>query len=77
MQKLIPISKKPKMDKRGISSGKIAALIGALVFVVLVGALAPTFFSDINETGGPAWVNTVLPIVVGAGLVMAVWRIFK
>lgn len=66
-----------RQDKRGLSRGKIAGLIGALIFIVLVGALGPTMFSDLNITGAPAWLATVLPIVVAAGLAMAVWRVMN
>lgn len=64
-------------DIRGLSSGKVAGLIGALLFIVLVGALGPTMFGNLTISGAPAWVSTTLPIVVGAGLVMAVWRMFR
>lgn len=67
-----------KEDKRGLSTGKIAALIGALIFIVLVVSLSPTMFNGINsDMGGPAWMITVLPIVVAAGLVMAVYKAFR
>lgn len=65
------------MNKKGLGGGKIAMLVGALIFIVLVGALGPTMFGDLNITGAPAWVSTTLPIVVGAGLVMAVYRVFR
>lgn len=64
-------------SKKGMGSGKIAALIGALIFIVLVVALAPTMFTGLNETGGPSWMDTVLPVIVGAGIVFGVWRAFK
>jgi len=58
-------------------NSKIATLIGALIFIVLVSALAPTMFSGLNTTGGPTWLTTVLPIIVASGLVFAVWKAFN
>jgi uncharacterized membrane protein YjdF len=58
-------------------NAKIATLIGALIFIVLVSALAPTMFSGLNATGGPTWLTTVLPIIVASGLVFAVWKAFN
>jgi uncharacterized membrane protein YeaQ/YmgE (transglycosylase-associated protein family) len=55
----------------------IAGLIGALLFIVLVGALGPTMFANLTIAGAPSWVSTTLPIVVGAGLVLAVWKMFS
>jgi hypothetical protein len=55
----------------------VAVLIGALIFIVLAVALAPTMFAGANNiTGAPTWVNTVLPLLIGAGLIFAVWRAF-
>lgn len=57
---------------------KIAVLIGALIFIVLVVALGPTMFNGLNNiSGAPTWLNTVLPLIVGAGLLFAVWRAFN
>lgn len=71
MQSLLP------KNKKGMGSGKIAALIGALIFIVLVVALAPTMFTGLNATGGPSWMDTVLPVIVGAGIIFGVWRAFR
>lgn len=65
------------MNTRGLSAGKISGLIGALIFIILVGALGPTMFSDLNITGAPDWVAVILPVVVGAGIVMAVYKMFR
>jgi hypothetical protein len=59
-------------------NGKIATLIGALIFIVLAIALAPSMFSGAsNVSGAPTWVNTVLPLLIGAGLVVAVYKAFN
>lgn len=61
----------------GLNS-KISVLIGALIFIVLAVALAPSMFSGANNvTGAPTWVNTVLPLLIGAGIVMAVYKAFN
>lgn len=62
---------------RKAQGGKVGVLIGALLFVVIMVALAPTMFTGLNTTTGPAWVNTALPIVVGAGLIMMTYRLFR
>lgn len=66
-----------KTDKRGLAMGQISALIGALIFVVLAVAVAPTMFTGLNETGGPSWLSTVLPVIVSAGLIFAIWKSFS
>lgn len=64
-------------DKKGLGSGKIGALVGALIFIVLVTALGPTMFENLNISGSPTWMVTVLPIIIAAGLVMAIWKVFR
>lgn len=55
-------------------------IIGALIIVVLAVALAPTMFSSVsdlvNSTGVPSWVPTVLYVIIGAGIVFLIWRVF-
>ncbi len=61
--------------------GKISALIGAVVLIFLITALAPDIFAQIttmeNSTDIPAWVSTVFFVMVGAGLVFMVWSLFS
>jgi len=70
------------LEKKGQAriDSKISYLIGALIVVVLATALAPTMFEEIdglqNSTGVPSWVPTVLFVIVGAGLVFIIWRVF-
>lgn len=71
-----------KKGALGVDS-KISYLIGAVIVIVLAVAVAPTMFSSLtdlsNETlnpGVPAWVPTVLFVIVGAGLVFLIWRAF-
>lgn len=65
------------VSKKGLSSGKISALVGALIFIVMAGALGPTMFENANITGAPIWTQTVVPLLIAAGLVMAIWRAFR
>jgi len=58
-------------------NGKIATLIGALIFVVIVVAVGPTMFTGLNISGAPTWLATVLPIIVASGLLFAIWRAFN
>lgn len=68
-----------KRGQAGISS-KLNYLIGAVVLISIVVALAPQMFNDLANTtftnAAPAWVSSALPIMVGAGLVFLVWRAF-
>jgi len=58
----------------------MSALIVGLIVVVLATALAPEMFSNIagleGETDVPEWVPVVLYLIVGAGLVFLIWRVF-
>lgn len=67
----------PKMNRKGAVNAKVMGLIGALILVVMISAVAPTMFTGLNTTGGPTWVNTLLPVVVGAGVVILAWRSFS
>jgi hypothetical protein len=60
---------------KNLSSG-VSLLIGIVIFLAMLGALGPTIFSSLNWTGSPAWVQTTAPIVVGGGLIYAVYKLF-
>ena len=67
-------------DKGGKKfGGKVELLIGMVLVVVLVTALAPTIFTNLGLLGEetPAWVASVLIVIVGAGLVLLVWKTFE
>ena len=68
-----------KKGQKGINS-KISYLVGAVIVIVLATAVAPTMFENVSNltgvTGVPAWVPTVLLVIVGAGLVFLIWRAF-
>jgi hypothetical protein len=62
-------------QKRGNVDSKIAMLIGMVIVIVMVVAVAPTMFSGLtNITGAPSFFTTVFPIIVAAGLIFLVWR---
>lgn len=69
-----------KLTKKGMAKGFGFAdtLIGLLIGLTFLGALAPSIFLNIlnvNTTGGaPSWVQPILLIVVGAGIVYLVWK---
>jgi hypothetical protein len=54
--------------------------IGAVILVSVIVALAPTVFTDLASSNftdvAPTWVSTVLPIIIGAGFVFLLWRMF-
>jgi hypothetical protein len=57
-------------------SGGISLLIGIVIFLAMLGALGPTIFASLNWTGSPSWVQSTVPIVVGGGLVFAIYKLF-
>jgi len=73
---------KKSMNKKAQASlnGKMTALIGAVIVIFLVVALAPEIFEQLAllaaDTDVPAWLSTVMIVIVGAGLVFLVWRTF-
>ncbi len=58
-------------------NGRIAGLIGALIFIVIAVGVGPTMFTGLNISGAPSWLATVLPVIVASGIVFAVWRAFN
>ena len=66
------------MKKKGQAMAKVNYLFAGLIVIVFATALAPTMFDSIQNltgvTGVPSWVTTILPLVVGAGLVFLIWR---
>lgn len=68
-----------KRGQTGLNS-KMTALIGAVIVIFLVTALAPEIFAQLGvleaDLNTPAWVPTVMFVIVGAGLVFLVWRTF-
>lgn len=70
-------------DKAGkMASGKkhMEYLIGGLVFLVFLVALAPTIFGGLNNLTGvdgvPTWFTTVGLIVIGGGLIFVLIEYF-
>lgn len=55
--------------------GKIGILIGMVILLAMIVALAPTMFLGLaNITGAPSWMGVVFPIIVAAGLIMLAYR---
>ena len=71
------------LQKKGQSSVnvKMTALIGAVIVIFLVTALAPDIFSELAtleaSADTPNWIPTVMYVIVGAGLIFLVWRTFN
>lgn len=68
-------------DKRG-ASDKIDVLIGAVLLVLFVVVIAPVIFGAEGLTNpnftadAPAWVVTLLTLIVGIGLVLFIYKSF-
>lgn len=56
--------------------GVIYALIGGVVVIFLVSALAPDVFQNLTDMNAsvPTWVKTALTVITGAGLIFLIWR---
>ena len=71
---------KAKKGAMNVTSGMEYA-IGAVILVSIIVALAPTIFTDLASNNftsvAPTWVSTVLPVIVGAGFVFLLWRMFN
>jgi len=69
-----------KKGQAGLNS-KMTALIGAVIVIFLVVALAPEMFEQLGvleaNVDTPGWVPVVMYVIVGAGLVFLVWRTFN
>lgn len=72
-----------KLQKKGQAqvSSKMTTLIGAVIVIFLIVALAPEIFSELAvldaDANTPAWVPTVMFVIAGAGLVFLTWRTFN
>jgi cytochrome c biogenesis factor len=64
-------NKKGEMNVSSI----IYTLIGVLVVIVMIVAVAPTMFNGTSTiTGAPGFFNTIFPILIAAALIFLVWR---
>lgn len=72
-----------KLQKKGQAqvSSKMTTLIGAVIVIFLIVALAPEIFSELAvleaDADTPGWVPTVMFVIAGAGLVFLTWRTFN
>ena len=71
-----------KLQKKASAqmTNTMTALITGLIVVVLATALAPEMFSNVAELETdedvPEWVPVVMFLIIGAGLVFLIWRVF-
>ena len=76
MAKLTP-QNKAVLQKKG-QAGFARSLVYMLVALAMAGGLASAIFTSLNSTSlsdAPAWVGTVVPILVGAGFVFAIMKV--
>lgn len=68
-----------KKAQAGLTS-KMTSLLGGVILIFLVVALAPDIFSELVElednSDVPDWIYTVMVVIVGAGLVFLIYRTF-
>lgn len=80
MKKNFNLLNAQKKAQKGLDS-KMTGLIGAVIIIFLVTALAPEIFTQLGvleaNADTPSWVATVMFVIVGAGLVFLVWRTFN
>lgn len=73
-----PLSQVRGIGNKGASKQMVSVIIGIVILAVLVTALAPTIFNGSDSiTGAPTWFNTVYPLILAAGLITLVWRMFN
>lgn len=72
------------LQKKGQMSGvtsKMNALIGSVIVIFLIAALAPEIFTELATLDGnadtPEWVGTVMVVIAGAGLVFLLYSTFN
>lgn len=56
----------------------IEKMLGSVMVIFVVVALTPEIFTQLGLLGTetPAWITTILQVVVGVGLVMLVYKVF-
>ncbi len=59
----------------------VGKLFGVLVVILLAVEVLPLIFEGIAGMAGvesevPSWLTTVLTVIVGAGMVFMVWKLF-
>jgi hypothetical protein len=71
------------MNNKGAVGQSIDKLLGAVLVILFVVVLAPVIFGTDGLTNtdlvadAPAWMVTILTVVVGIGLVFLVYRVFE
>ena len=59
----------------------ISVVFGAVILIFVIVALLPDIFAEVESldpatTDVPAWVVTILTVVIAGGFVMLVWNLF-
>ena len=59
----------------------ISIVFGAVILIFVIVALLPDIFAEVEAldpatTDVPAWVVTILTVVIAGGFVMLVWNLF-
>jgi len=71
------------MNNKGAVGGSIDKLLGAVLVILFVVVLAPIIFGTDGLANtdlisdAPAWLVTILTVIVGIGLVFLVYRTFE
>lgn len=85
MRKITELNKKRKLDmfhdhRGAVGKGIVFTMVGLIIAIVVITALAPEVFTNLAlfnasaSPNAPSWLFTVLPIVIGAGLLFLVIR---
>lgn len=69
------LNKESNKKGAGNVKGIVGVLIGIVIVLTVITAVAPTMFNGSNNiSGAPSWFNTVYPIMIAAGLIFLIWR---
>lgn len=72
--KNILLEKKRKKGSAKINA-TVYAIIGIVLVVVLLTAVAPTAFSGSNNiTGAPTFFTTIYPLMIAMAFILLIWR---
>lgn len=63
------------------ASSNISIVFGAVILIFVIVALLPDIFAEVealdpDTTDVPAWVVTILSVVIAGGFVMLIWNLF-
>jgi len=71
---MLSTQKLATLQKKGMAiGGGVQKIVGILVILVVMGALAPTIFTSLNSTNlgdAPSWLSTNVGTFVGIGFLL-------